>query len=155
MANINATIVKRFRAGGTITIGANTVLKVVAGTMKFTPGLREPMETKFAGLLDDVLSGDEQHTELEFDIAYTSHVDTGEVYALLQAAPTNGKVTTYSIVVKIFDFEGDTHYETFTFALCYAASRGLTHESAGPGQPHDTLKIKLIDNEAKPAVAAA
>ncbi len=150
MANINANH-RVFEEGGTLTIGADTVLNVIGGTLKWTPGLWEAKELTDRGALKDSRLGSERPTKVEFSVRFTSMVTAGELYKLLTTKGTSGVAKQFSIVAKFKDHIDATTGEQITFAKCVLEADGL---SVSAGTDFDTLSCKFSDLEANPATVA-
>ncbi len=153
MANINAGQVIRFEAGGTFTIGTSAVLKIVAGTLRYTEPGRQGIPIRDRGALSGVvLSGDEEAVTGELDVQITVGSLTGasELRSVLKPADTSGAKTLLSTVVHIPDGQGVATGTSITFGKMWTQS--LEYTAGGTGEA-DRLKIRFQDEEAAPTYA--
>lgn len=94
--DINDGLRRRFEDGGTIIIrrAGNadefTVLNVIAGTLQFTPKVRERLEPdKDRGvLLPRVRKGDEMPGTVQFNVKFTADLDADDLITLLTSDGT-------------------------------------------------------------------
>lgn len=158
MATINSNI-RRLEAGSIVTIRdlaagtADTIANIEAGSVRWEPGLEEPLAYMDRGTLNaSPLAGDERPTTVELSVKFSKMLSvSGELYKRLTAAPSSGLVPRFEIIIKIPDYKGHTAGESVTFAYCYVAPGGLKYQA---GDRFDTLSISLIDLEARPVTAA-
>lgn len=160
MANINS-LVRRWENGGTITIAtysagspgtADTILNVEKGTLRFTPGLEEPIEYADRSALNtSPLAGDERPTEVEIEVKCTKTFSvSGELYQRLTAAAASGTVPKFQIVCQFPNFKGDTAGESVTFNHCIVAPGGVQYQATGD---IDKLMLKFRSMTARPTCA--
>lgn len=152
MANINAGQERKFENGGAIIIGADNVLKVREGTVRWTWGGRQPMPQMDRGVLGNVLEGNDYRGTLEFSIKYTGGITASEVVGLFLGAGTAGITKQQNVKVRIADHRGATTGEEFTFDNCFLAEGGLDYQAAS-GLEVDFLTLRLTFNTTGPTYA--
>lgn len=151
MANVNAGQPIRFEAGGTLTIGADTLLKIVAGTLRYTEPGRQGISIRDRGALSGVvLSGDQEAVTGEIDVLCTvgSLSGASELRSVLKPADTSGAKTLLSVVVKIPDGQSVATGTSITFAKLWV--QNLEYTAGGTGEV-DRLKVRFQDEEMAPA----
>lgn len=158
MANVNDGLRRTFKNGGVMQIGAtpDTVLNVKAGTLRWVPGLNQEMPRREAGSLLAPQVGDEQPTELEFELYLVAFSGATEVYTVLKATNTgtSGVMNTVSLAFKFPDYVGAATGDTVTFGSCYLPSRGLEFLTVAEGQDFDYIRARMMHNDADASYAA-
>src|SRR5437762_2429573 len=102
MATINSDFTV-FEQGGTILLGADTVLNVPenGGDASWEPGLYEPIYKHDRGVLGVApKQGSQRHTKLTLKVKFRASVTAGEVYKILTTAGSSGLMKVFSIVLK-------------------------------------------------------
>ncbi len=160
MPSINAGVPVRFEAGGVILIGADDILNVKEGTLKWGVKGYEPLPQTDRGVLTDVVAGNERPCEIEIDVKYTSLVDAdGLLPKLMGALATNkivnrtagGLIFTFDMTVRLFASAGQPlPYDNIVFTKCYLPD-GLSF-SAASGTEVDTLSLKLMSHAMSPTI---
>lgn len=158
MANLNAGTAIRFENGGSILIGSDTLLNIVAGSLEFTISGYEPVLYRDRGVIADPIVGDERPVTGKLSLRYTSPTDTDGVLASIMGAlvstkvknvTATGKLFTFAMTVKIPDGLGVATGDQYVFAKCY--TDGLTVKSSS-GADTDTIEFSFTDAENSPAL---
>ena len=156
MANKNAGTQIRFENGGTILIGADTLLNVEKGTLNFKVPGYTPKQTYDRGQPGPVIAGDLRCCEGGFDLNYTSPIDTDGVLTALVGALVADKIAnvtaagliyTFSMTVKVPDGLGVATGDQYAFTGVYL-DPAFDYQA---GEDTDKLKAAFKCNNSGPA----
>lgn len=146
MATLNNARMVRFENGGILMIGSDTVVQIVAGTLRFTKPRRVRRATMDRGeYRDEVVEGDEQLGEVEFEgkVTAVTH-DANELVAKLESSVTAGNVTLINLSAIVADYDAATTGRRHNFTGAFIRDvADLEFRSAGPGAEPDTLRVRL------------
>lgn len=161
MATLNAGTPVRFENGGVILIGADDILNIQEGTLKWGVKGYEPIPVTDRGVLTDVVAGNERPCEIELEVKYNSIIDTDGLLTKLMGTLASNKVAnrtsgglifTFELTVRIFAFAGQAlPYDQLVFTKCYLPD-GLSY-SASSGADVDKLSLKLMSHSLSPTIA--
>lgn len=149
MADINNEKVIRFIDGGTLTIAGDTVLNIVNGSGRWSPGGRPPIvDYEGAAMKADIREGDDQPSRLALDVKVTAGVD---LHDLFSANGTDGYKPKYALVLTAPAFRGATSGIRLTLADAVVERYEVAF-----GQEYDTLSVTFMipDHDAKFATYA-
>ncbi|HZW06978.1 MAG TPA: hypothetical protein VFF65_07625 [Phycisphaerales bacterium] len=157
MANKNAGTQIRFENGGTILIGADTLLNIVKGSLNFKVPGYEPKQTYDRGQPGAVIAGDLRCCEGSLDLSYTSPIDADGVLTALVGALSADKIAnvtaaglifTFSMTVKVPDGLGVATGDQYAFTGVYL-DPAFDYQA---GDEVDVLKCAFKCNNGGPAI---
>jgi len=150
MANINATVSRRFEAGGVFTITpqggtALDVLNIAPGSLKFKPCFNyAPIMYKDRSVTQAPLEGEDEPGEIELTLRVGKHdAELLELLTTRKASP-DGVVREHSIVFKIPTYRGATTGDSITSTT--ASLMEAPQFTAGTDFDTVTLKFSIRDN---------
>jgi len=158
MANLNAGTAVRFNNGGTILIGADTLLNVMEGSLEYQINGYEAGTYRDRGVLQDPIACDEQAVTGKLSLRYTSLLDADSVLASIMGAlvgtkvknvTATGKLFTFAMTVKTPDGLGVATGDQAIFAKCYVDNLSIKTQA---GTETDMIEFSFTDNELSPAL---
>lgn len=150
MANINATVSRRFEAGGLFTITpqggtALDVLNIAPGTLKFKPCFfYAPIPYKDRSVVQAPLEGEDEPGEIELTLRVGKHdAELLETLMARKASP-DGTVREHTIVIKIPSSRGAVTGDSISTAS--ASVMEAPQFTAGAEFDTVTFKFSIRDN---------
>ncbi|MEO1584761.1 MAG: hypothetical protein AAFR96_09345 [Planctomycetota bacterium] len=158
MADINDGQQRRFANGGTLQIGADTVIQIGgdgAGMSFSSLPRRRLMATGMnQGSLQIPIEGEQQRGQLTLRLPYTGEWnETDSVFKKFLTASADGRPVTQDVVVTVFDKQGGPVGESFTFSGCFLDDQGVRY-SVASGDDGDMFDVTLLHNAGQPVIAA-
>ena len=159
MADINKTVALRFENGGTLSIVTDPggvpvteeVFNILAGSLQWTPGFREPIPQNDRGIHGDVVPGDDRDTAVQFTIRVTGDTfETLNLYERIKPIYAGGIIVKFALVFTLPDSRGAATGKKVTFGACYMADSGAYQ--AQPGAAFDQYVVQLVDAEPEPLI---
>ncbi|MEM8756882.1 MAG: hypothetical protein AAGF47_03775 [Planctomycetota bacterium] len=158
MADINTAHARSFANGGTVQIGADTIVNIGpgGGGFRFTAATRQRMRDAGTnqGVLRRVPEGAQRRGTLSMSLRFTGDVEVqGSLYDLWARDSDDAFTVEHDVVVTVFNSPTDTTGDRFTFAGCFLAE-GLDYESSDGNNDGDMLSLQLEHQSMRPIASA-